>query len=154
MEAHGSFAFTFEKEYTLLAASGSWNLECAEIYDALLRKRVESKPDVTRCIIVDGRNWGLETPECGAKIKELHQFLSGYYKAIYNAYYLSPENFQVRQFLLDQRNKDFGDVFHWQYFHVLDEAVAWLNSNGFNVPKLTDEDFPEPIPAPLYRQYL
>lgn len=154
MDPHGSFAFTFEENYTLLVASGSWNLECAKIYDALLRKRVESKPDLTRCIIIDGRNWGLETPECGAKIKELHHFLSGYYKALYNAYYLNPENLEVEKYLMDQRNKDFGDVFHWQYFHVLEEAVSWLNSQGFNVPELKDEDFPEPIPADHYLKYL
>ena len=154
MGPHGSFAFKFEENYTLLVASGSWNLECAEIYDALLRKRVESKPDLTRCIIVDGRNWELETPECGLKIKELHHFLSGYYKALYNAYYLKPTNIQVVKYLLDHRNKDFDGVFHWQYFYVLGEAVSWLNSKGFKVPMLTDEDFPEPIPADQYVKYL
>ena len=154
MEPHGSFAFTFEENYTLLTASGSWNLECAKIYDALLRKRVESKPNLTRCVIVDGRNWELETPACGAIIKELHQFLSGYYKAIYNAYYLNASNFQVIKFLLNKRNIDFNDVFHWQYFYVLDEAVSWLNSKGFNIPALTDGDFPQPIPADQYVKYL
>ena len=154
MEPHGSFAFTFEESYTLLVASESWNLECAKIYDAFLRKRAESKPDLTRCIIIDVRNWGLETPECGAVIKELHHFLSGYYKALYNAYYLDSANLEVKMFLLEQRNIDFNDVFHWQYFHALDDAVSWLNSKGFNVPPLTDEDFPEPIPADEYVKYL
>lgn len=154
MGPHGSFAFKFEENYTLLVASGSWNLECAEIYDAFLRQRVESIPDLTRCIIIDGRNWELETPECGSKIKELHHFLSGYYKALYNAYYLNPDNIEIQKYLMSQRNKEFGDVFHWQYFHVLGEAVSWLNSKGFNVPKLKDEDFPKPIPADQYVKYL
>lgn len=154
MGPHGSFAFKFEENYTLLVASGSWNLECAEIYDALLRKRVESNPHLSRCIIIDGRNWELETPECGSKIKELHLFLSGYYKALYNAYYLEPTKIHVVKYLLDHRNKDFDGVFHWQYFYVLGEAVSWLNSKGFKVPKLTDEDFPEPIPADQYVKYL
>ncbi len=54
--AHGSFAFSFEDDYTLISFSGIWNAECTDIYDRLLRQRVTSKPDLRRCVIIDGRN--------------------------------------------------------------------------------------------------
>ncbi len=154
MEPHGSFAFTFEENYTLISVSGAWNQECAKIYDGFLRKRVEPNPELDRCVILDGRGWGLETPGCKDRIRDLHRFISGYFNTLYIAYYITPEMLQIGKFLMDQRNKEFKNVFHWDFFMALDQAVSWLTSKGFILPDLSDEDFPKPIPAAHYLKFL
>ena len=154
-EAHGAFAVKYEEDYALNSVSGSWNLACAEIFNSLIRKRVTlNKPDLKRCLIVDGREWGLETPDCGEKIRELNQFLSGYFKALYIAYVLSPENMHLAKFILDSNNKGFNDIMIWRFFTDFRKAVSWLRSEGFTLPDLEASDFPEPIPAEEYLKYL
>jgi hypothetical protein len=151
---HGSFAFKYETDYTLISVAESWNMECVEIYNALLRKRMESSLPQKRCVIFDGREWGFQTPECFDKFIELNQSISGYFKTLFIAYYLAPKNFDLSKFLLDATNYEFKDTMQWKFFQNLQEAVFWLNSEGFGIPTLTNSDFPEPIPAIQYIEYL
>ena len=153
-EAHGAFSFAFEKDYTLISVSESWNMACAEIYTSLLRKRMTSKPDLKRCVVIDGREWGLETPDSGKKLRELNQHLSGYYKVLNIAYILSKENKHLAKYMLDSDNDGFESTMIWNFFMDFPEAVSWLRSEGFNIPDLKSSDFPKPIPAEEYRKYL
>jgi len=152
--AHGSFAFSFEDDYTLISISGIWNAECTDIYDTLLRQRVTSKPDLRRCVIIDGRNWGLETPESGIKKRELNRHLSQYYKALYIAYVLNPENLNLAKFILDTNNGDYRNVMTWQFYPDFKQAIPWLRAEGFTLPDLVPDDFPTPIAADDYIKYL
>jgi hypothetical protein len=152
--AHGSFAFLFEEDYTLISYSGVWNAECTGIYDELLHQRVESKPDIRRCVIVDGRNWGLETPESSFKKREVNRHLSQYYEALYIAYVLSPENMNLAKYILDTNNRDYNSVMTWQCYPNVEQAVLWLRALGFTLPDLGPDDFPTPIPADDYIKYL
>ncbi|MBU0970907.1 MAG: hypothetical protein KKC20_09690 [Proteobacteria bacterium] len=151
---HGSFAFKFVDNYTLISVAGSWNTECVEIYNTLLKKRVESKPEQRRCVIFDGRKWGFQTPECYNKFLELNQYISGHYKALFIAYYLAPENFSLSTHLLDMANDEFKGTLNWRFFLNLQDVASWLNSEGFEIPALTNSDFPEPISANHYLDYL
>jgi len=140
--------------YTLISVAESWNTECAEIYSTLLKKRVESKPEQRRCVIFDGRKWGSQTPECYQKFLELNQHISGHYNALFIAYYLAPENFSLSKYLLDMVNDEFKSRIHWRFFHDLQDVFFWLNSEGFEIPVLTNSDFPEPVSASHYLDYL
>lgn len=152
--AHGSFAFKFETNYTLISVAESWNMECVEIYNALLKKRVESSLPQKRCVIFDGREWGFQTPDCYDKFIELNQTISGYFKTLFIAYYLAPENFHLSKHLLDAANDEFKESMQWQFFNNLQDAVFWLNSEGFEIPALTNSNFPEPVSAIQYLKYL
>jgi|GEM_PF-2163935 len=152
--AHGSFAFAFRPEMTLISAEGAWNQECAELYTALIRTRVESHPDQIRCVIIDGRRWGLKTPESGRVIQESNRFISGYYKALYVAYLFSPENVHLGRYIIDADNRVGDAVLHWDFFLRLDDALSWLRSQGFDLPDVADGDFPDPVPAEDYRHLL
>jgi hypothetical protein len=152
--AHGSFAFSFEDDYTLISFSGIWNAECTDIYDTLLRQRVRSKPDLRRCVIIDGRKWGLETPESGIKKRELNRHLSQYYKALYIAYVLSPDNMNLAKYILDTNNSDYRNVMTWRFYPNFKQAILWLRTEGFALPDLGPDDFPSPIAADDYIKYL
>ncbi|WDP86241.1 MAG: hypothetical protein HUN05_14805 [Desulfobacter sp.] len=154
IKAHGSFAFKFEPDYTLISAAESWNLECVEIYTRLLKQRVESKPQTRRCIILDGRNWDFLTPECHQKFIELNQYISGYYQELFIGYSLSSENFHFSKYILDIANNKFKESIHWRFFKDLQDLTSWLNSNAFKIPNLKDGDFPELVPASHYLKYL
>lgn len=151
---HGSFAFKFLTNYTLISVAESWNTECVEIYSTLLKKHVESKQGQRRCVIFDGRKWGFQTPECYKEFLKLNQHISGYYKALFIAYYLAPENSSLSTHLLDMANDKFKSTIHWRFFNYLHEVVFWLNSEGFEIPVLTNSDFPEPVSASHYLDYL
>ena len=153
-EAHGAFAFTFEDDYTLISASGSWNMPCADIYYAVIRKRVELKPDLKRCIVIDAREWGFETPDSGRKIQEMSQYISGYYKDLFIAYVLSPDNRHLAKYILDKNITEYSDVITWRFYQDFQSAVSWLRSEGFKLPDLEASDFPKPVPAGEYLKNL
>ncbi len=152
--AHGSFALKFETNYTLISVAESWNTECVEIYNALLKKRVKSTPKQKRCVIFDGREWGFQTPGCYQKFIELNQQIKGSFEALFIAYYLAPKNFHLSKHLLDEANNEFTASMQWKFFNNLQDAVSWLNSEGFKIPDLTNNDFPEPVSAIQYLNYL
>lgn len=153
-DAHGSFAFDFKPGYTLIAVSGSWNLECASIYDALLRSRIENNPEPRRCVIIDGRRWGFETPEASDKLLLLNSRLARHYEELCIGYFLVPENFHLSRLILDTTNEKFKSILDWQFFTDLNACITWLNQKGFDIPKLSEDDFPEPIPAAKYLSFL
>lgn len=152
--AHGSFAFKSEADYTLISIAESWNAECIEIYKAVLIKRMESTPKQKRCVIFDGRAWGFQTPECCQKFVDLNQLITGYFKSLHIAYYLTCENFYLSTYLLNQVNDRFKAYIQWNFFQNLTDATSWLNAEGFDLPPLTDRDFPEPVPATHYLKSL
>lgn len=151
---HGAFALSFEDDYTLITFSGLWNTECTEIYDALLRQRVTSKPELRRCVLIDARKWGLETPDSGRKKKELNRYLSTYYKELFIAYVLSPDNLHLGKYILDTNNGEFRDVMNWQLFPDLTKAVTWLRTKDFELPEPAELEFPSALPAYEYLKYL
>lgn len=151
---HGAFAFSFEDDYTLITFSGLWNIECTNIYDALLRQRITTRPDQSRCVIIDAREWDLETPESGRKKKELNRYLATYYKKLHIAYVMGPDNMHLGKHILDTNNSDFDTVMTWQFFPGLQEAVSWLEARDYKLPKPEAIRFPKPVPAYEYLKYL
>lgn len=147
---HGAFAFLFEDEYTLITFSGLWNIECTDIYNAMLHRRVSSRPDLRRCVIIDAREWDLETPESGRKKRELNRYLSNYYRELFIAYVLSPENIHLGKYILDTNNSEFGEVMKWQLFSDLQSAVTWLRGHKFIIPDPEELAFPPAVPAWKY----
>ncbi len=79
---HGSFAFSFERDFTLISVSESWNIECTKIYSKMLETAMKSDPEQKRCVIIDGRKWGFETPESSQIIRALNQYVTKYYEKL------------------------------------------------------------------------
>jgi hypothetical protein len=153
-KSHGAFAFSFKTDYTLISVSESWNAECADIYVKFLKKSIESEIKLRRCVIIDGRTWGFETPEGSQKIQELSKHLAEHYKSIYIAYYLSSTNIHLGQIIINENNQKFKETIFWNCFQTLEESIHWLTSKGFTIPPLTDDDFPKPVHASYYLKYL
>ncbi len=80
---------------------------------------MESDPEQRRCVIIDGRDWGFETPESSQIIRELNQHVAGYYKELYIAYYLSSDNSSMAKYIIDSNNKEFEDRIFWDFFLIL-----------------------------------
>ena len=107
-----------------------------------------------RVVIIDGRSWGFETPETTEKLILLNEYLASYYTKLYLAYFLSPENIQLSQFIRNKTNKNFKTFLEWQFSVKLEDCLFWLSKKGIDIQNLSENDFPKPIPASQYLPYL
>ena len=143
--AHGSFGIAPFDTYTLVTFSGSWNSICLKLFSENLEanRNVDSKRK--RCSLVDGRNWGLLTPDSHEIFEEMSRFLSRDYASLDIAFIFNARNLKISRYILEKNKLNPEETMKWEYFQDLDEARLWLCAAGHNLPSLTWEDFPEPI---------
>ena len=142
MSAHGSFGVSFHGDYTLITATGCWNLECAKIYAKVLSQQGPPQPGKDRCVILNGLEWELETHEAEGFFKRFNQRISEYYNQLYLAYLIRPAMTSISEFIFSNQYRGLEGKVHWTVVESLDLALKWFRQKGKILPALSMEDFP------------
>jgi hypothetical protein len=128
-EAHAHGAFELKVEGLILHAYiiGSWNIQAAYDYKEAVEKIIKPLVGHTWAMISVVDEWELYTPDCKPIMIELshYAYASGLCKeAIVN------QVASVKLEAFPAKIKGFP-TFQRQFFHTKEEAVSWLNDEGF-----------------------
>lgn len=145
-EPHGAFAEVGRGDTTFVSIAQTWNVECARIYQRFIRPKLKDVAHLTHYIVINAKDWALETPEAGELLRQLFSEMAASLKKVYIAYIVDSD---IKEYFIKQRSENPPANLEFSVHETFDEAVEWFASYGITLD-MKEADLPDPVDSRLY----